>query len=625
MGSIPSLPRAASVPADSALIKIMDRKGILGLVVVVALFGAWNFFYIRRSQEAAQARQQAEAVAAAEEAAKPKAAPVDPTSPTSPTSPTATPPVLEAVSLEKIESVSTTAADYSFTNLGGGIRRATLLEHFAEKKNRVVLNQFGGIAIGDVSEVAGEGIGKPFNAKVDAAGGTVVFDRLDDRQIQLTKKFTLPKFAELEGADRLREEYWLSLELNFTNRGTLPAEVPRYYVHTGSSAPIHQKDQPIYTGFSFFRAGNSKLIDVSWFSGGGFLFFKKAPRPAYPEQPETLSDVRWAGVTNQYFATLCTPLVDEKAMSDEQLKQRGVALWARRFKVADEAWREAGHSADDAGERAGIDGAIGMAGFKLQPGETATRSFRIYGGPREYRRLRELGNYEAEIMDFGMFGMVSRALLNSMNFLKGVMHSYALAIILLTLVIKTGMWPLQNRATASMKRMQALQPKMTEMREKYKDDPQAMNVEVMKLYKQHGVNPFGGCLPMLIQIPIFLGFYNMLGKAVELRNAKFLWVPDLSQPDTIFHVLGFPVNVLPLCMAVTMLWSMQLQPKSGDQMQQRMMMFMPLIFIFFCYNFASALALYWTVQNVFSIVQLYVTRNQTAPIPEKVTAPKPKR
>ena len=173
--------------------------------------------------------------------------------------------------------------------------------------------------------------------------------------------------------------------------------------------------------------------------------------------------------------------------------------------------------------------------------------------------------------------------------------------------------------------MQALQPKMTEMREKYKDDPQAMNVEVMKLYKQHGVNPFGGCLPMLVQIPIFFGFYNMLGTAVELRNSKFLWVDDLSQPDTIFHVAGFPINVLPLLMAGTMLWSMALQPKSGDQMQQRVMMFVPLIFISFCYNFASALALYWTVQNIFSIVQLYVTRNKTALVTEIVPAQKPKR
>ncbi len=603
----------------------MDRKGVLGLIVAVALFGAWQFFYIRKSQEAAAARQEFEAVAAAEEAAKPKpAAPAasDGAAAVAPAAPAANLPPAQP---EKIESVSTESADYAFTNLGGGIRNATLLEHIGTQENRVVLNRYGTIAIGEVSEIAGEGLGKPFASTVDPAARTVVFDRTDERQIQLTKKFTLPKFAEMKGRDRLREEYLLTLDLSFANRSAQPVEIPRYYVYTGSTAPIHQLDLPTYTGFSHLRGTSHKLVDVSWFQGGGFLFMKSNPRAVYPEQPEILSDVRWAGVTNQYFTTLCTPIVDEKAMIDAQVKQRGIAVWARAFSVGDEAWQAAGHPATDQGERSGVDCAIGMAGFKLNPGEAVTRSFKIYGGPREYRRLRELDNYEAEIMNFGMFSIVSRTLLNSMNFLKEKIGSYAIAIILLTLVIKTAMWPLQNKATASMKRMQALQPKQVELREKYKDDPQAMNVEVMKLYKQNGVNPFGGCLPMLVQIPIFFGFYNMLGTAVELRNSKFLWVSDLSQPDTIARVLGFPLNILPLLMAATMLWSMALQPKSGDQMQQRIMMFVPLIFIAFCYNFASALALYWTVQNIFSIVQLYVTRNQTVLPSENVPALKPKR
>jgi YidC/Oxa1 family membrane protein insertase len=130
-----------------------------------------------------------------------------------------------------------------------------------------------------------------------------------------------------------------------------------------------------------------------------------------------------------------------------------------------------------------------------------------------------------------------------------------------------------------------------------------------------------------VQIPIFFGFYNMLGKAVELRNSKFLWVHDLSQPDTIWHLPfgGYPLNVLPLLMAGTMLWQMSLSPKSGDPMQQKIFMFMPLIFIAFCYNFASALALYWTVQNLFSVVQLYATRNQAAPTLQKANAPAKKK
>jgi len=129
---------------------------------------------------------------------------------------------------------------------------------------------------------------------------------------------------------------------------------------------------------------------------------------------------------------------------------------------------------------------------------------------------------------------------------------------------------------------------------------------------------------MLIQIPIFFAFYRVLGTAIELRNSKFLWVKDLSQPDTVFHVGTFPVNILPLCMAATMLVQMAMQPKSGDKSQQRMFMFMPLIFIMVCYNYASALALYWTVSNLCAVAQMYVTRRRTAPAPLKPVAAKRK-
>ena len=125
---------------------------------------------------------------------------------------------------------------------------------------------------------------------------------------------------------------------------------------------------------------------------------------------------------------------------------------------------------------------------------------------------------------------------------------------------------------------------------------------------------------MLIQIPIFFGFYSMLGTAIELRNSSFFWVHDLSQPDTVAYILGFPLNILPLLMAGTMLWQMSLTPKTGDAMQRRMFMFMPLIFILFAYNFASALSLYWTTQNLISVVQLYATRNRPLPDLEKKPA-----
>jgi YidC/Oxa1 family membrane protein insertase len=189
--------------------------------------------------------------------------------------------------------------------------------------------------------------------------------------------------------------------------------------------------------------------------------------------------------------------------------------------------------------------------------------------------------------------------------------------------VKAVLWPLQYKANKSMRRMSALAPKMQELKEKYKDDPTKMNTEVMKLYKEHGVNPVGGCLPMMIQIPIFFGLFSMLGQAAELRNATFLWVKDLSQPDIFAHVpgLGFPINLLPILMGASNVWLMRMTPKTGDATQQRVMMFMPLIFLVFCYNFAAALALYYTTQNLFTILQLWHNQRQPVPVLEKVTPP----
>ena len=172
-----------------------------------------------------------------------------------------------------------------------------------------------------------------------------------------------------------------------------------------------------------------------------------------------------------------------------------------------------------------------------------------------------------------------------------------------------------------MKRMAALQPEMTAIREKYKADPQKMNTKLMEFMKEKKVSPVGGCLPMLIQIPFFLGFYQMLQGAIELRGASFLWACDLSQPDTLFIVPGLnvPFNLLPIIMGATQLWQAQMTPPSPgmDPAQQKIMKYMPLMFLVILYNFSAGLALYWTVQNLLSIVQMKLTKN----IDEKKAAP----
>ena len=241
-------------------------------------------------------------------------------------------------------------------------------------------------------------------------------------------------------------------------------------------------------------------------------------------------------------------------------------------------------------------------------------------GPKNNALIRSLDGDKGDVMDYGLFGWISRPLnwtLNKLSNLFGGQEndwSWGWAIVVLTLIIRTFMWPLHAKSTRTMKRMSKLQPKIAALKEKYPDDPNKMNQEMMKLYRQFGVNPMGGCLPMLVQIPIFFGFYNMLQYAVELRNQPFLgWVKDLSQPDTVTFIMGLPLNILPILMAVTMVIQMQITPKTGDKMQQRIFMLMPLIFFFFCYNFASALALYWTTQNIFSIGQTWLMQKMPEP------------
>ena len=205
--------------------------------------------------------------------------------------------------------------------------------------------------------------------------------------------------------------------------------------------------------------------------------------PAQPVFQENFAGAEWTAVTDQFFATIITPL-----------NAKATGVWGHSFEVSAEQ------------NMVGIAGAMRMPGFQLQPGQTYNARFQIWAGPKIYHRLARLEHNESEIMNFGVFKIVSQFLLNFLNTIHGVVKSYGVAILVLTLVVRLVLWPLQSKANQTMRKTALLGPKMQELREKYKDDPTRMNQEVMKLYKQYGINPVGGCLPMAIQIPIFLAF-----------------------------------------------------------------------------------------------------------------------
>jgi YidC/Oxa1 family membrane protein insertase len=213
-------------------------------------------------------------------------------------------------------------------------------------------------------------------------------------------------------------------------------------------------------------------------------------------------------------------------------------------------------------------------------------------------------------LDFGWFTFLAKPLLVFLKWLYNYFHNYGIAIIILTVIIKILFWPLTHKSYKSMQVMKKIQPKMAQIREKYKDDREKLNQELMMLYRTYKVNPLGGCLPMVLQIPVFFALYRMLYGAIELRHQPFwLWINDLTAPDRLNVGFDIPylggLPVLTLLMGASMFIQQKMTPTSGDPRQEKMMLMMPVIFTVFFINFPSGLVLYWLVNNVLSIVQQY--------------------
>lgn len=222
----------------------------------------------------------------------------------------------------------------------------------------------------------------------------------------------------------------------------------------------------------------------------------------------------------------------------------------------------------------------------------------LYAGPKEYDRLKALNVRLEHAVDFGWFSIVAMPLFWVLKFFYKFTGNYGWAIVLLTIITRIPFIPLVNKSGMTMKKMQEIQPRLAEIKKRYKKDPQKMQKEMMELYKKHKVNPLGGCLPILLQIPIFIALYNVLSKAIELRGAPFMWwIKDLSLKD--------PYYILPIVMGLTMVIQQKMTPSTMDPMQAKIMMILPIVFTFLFLTFPSGLVLYWLVNNIFGIIQQY--------------------
>ena len=253
--------------------------------------------------------------------------------------------------------------------------------------------------------------------------------------------------------------------------------------------------------------------------------------------------------------------------------------------------------------------------------DSRSRKYTFFAGPKKQSLLWDLGM--RDVMEFGMWRWVCYPMVWVLNLFHSWVPSFGIGIILLTVLVRLVFWPLTHKSTVSMRRMSEIQPKMKEIREKFKDNPQRLQQETWALYRDNKVNPLASCLPMLVQIPVFIALFTVLRSAVELRYAPFLWIADLSEPENLFPGI-FPfggLNILPVLMAVTMGLQSALTPSAGDKQQQRMMMIMmPIMMLVMFYSFPSALSLYWTLSQVLSIVQMwYIRKRYTPPAPAAAT------
>jgi YidC/Oxa1 family membrane protein insertase len=271
---------------------------------------------------------------------------------------------------------------------------------------------------------------------------------------------------------------------------------------------------------------------------------------------------------------------------------------------------------------AGDQPVVGVAAAKqvLPPDGRTSVSARLFAGPKDLDILKGAGQNLDNLVDLGWFDFLVRPALWLLKFLYRFTGNYGIAIILITVLQKIAFHPLTHKSLKSMQAMQAIQPKIQALQERYKNNPQKKQEETMSLYKKHGVNPMGGCLPMLVQIPIFIALYNALSSSVEMWQARFLWIRDLTQPDSLFSVAvwggyDFHANILALLMGVSMWVQQKMSPPAGDPRQAQMMLWMmPILFTFMFWSFPSGLVLYWLVNNILQVGQQWlITRTPARP------------
>ena len=428
----------------------------------------------------------------------------------------------------------------------------------------------------------------------------------------------LPTGLRIVKEFELSTNYLVVGKVRLENTSEQPLQLPAQEWVVGTATPLGPRDKGEAVGVMWYNGSKSQDVGEPWFANRTLGCLPGTPRSEFKDGA---SNVVWAAAHNRFFTLAAMP------------QEPGHSVVVRKFDLPKPTGEDAAMVAKDAPPPQGYETALTYTGSVLAPQQAVERVVYFFAGPKEYRTLARIANRFNNNVDLAMgfdppfggrfVGFFAKLLLLCMNGLHDLFKvGYGWVIIIITVIIKLLFWPLTQASTRSMKRMQALQPQMTALREKYKEDPVKLNRKMMEFWKENKVSPMGGCLPMLLQMPVFIGFYVMIQSAIELRGSRFLWVADLTQSDTLFVIpglgfipffgipgIGLPFNLLPLMMGATMLWQAHLTPASPsmDPMQQKIMKYMPLMFMVFLYNFSAGLTLYWTVQNLLTIAQTKLT------------------
>jgi YidC/Oxa1 family membrane protein insertase len=595
----------------------MDRTGIIVVTICAILLGFWYYDSIKYQKYEAQ-----------QQALSNTNVVVTDQSPVVVSDAGSTPPTpgfsISTNAPEKTLTLTNAGARYVFTSRGGGIKSVGLLNYPETISPRWKKNS-------DTNEVSTLNAGAPVPIL------TILGDPnlLGEGDFSLTRtdngveaEKPLPDGLVLTKDFHLSSNYLVKVDVSFKNDSGKPlALAPQEWV-VGTATPMDVDDLNFstYGGAMWYNAQSQQLCPPSYFATNTSVLgiFSRTPKTEYRMGS---GNVIWAAAYNQFFVLLAMPKLNDPA---QQIVARPVALSAK-------------NDPNSIGGT-GVQTALVYPAQTLAAGQVLQREITLYAGPKKFQTLEKIGDELQNRADLAMnFGtgfagfwgigsFFAKVLLLAMNGLHSLLPaiSYGWIIVLLTVLLRAFFWPFTAASMRSMKKMQALAPEVKALKEKYADDPQKFTQKQMELWKKNSVSPMSGCLPMLIQMPVFLGFFTMIRSAIELRGAHFLWVADLSKPDTLFVIPGldFPFNFLPLLMVGVMVIQAHMQPVSPgmDPSQQKMMRYMPVIFLVFLYNYSAGMALYMTISTLAGIIQTRLIKNIPTPqVVSPLTPPQKKK